>query len=287
MSRLSRGAGSAAPARWHERLRELWQFRRVENLTRDVSYSVRVLRKSPGFTFVAILTLALGVGANTTVFSVINGLLLRPLPVPESNQLVVIGTTDFGPRINYSLSEPLFRGLEHRHQVFSEVFAFNHATMQVKGNHGNENVQGQLVSGDFFSALETPPLLGRTLTRADDVKGGNPAGFGVVISESFWQRWFSRAPYVVGAKLEIDNTLFTVVGVMPKRFIGADPLEASGPVRSDSGRTGNARHAQHDRGRFSRLVAYHHGAHEARNDTRPGQCRCRGQQQRGPSRSHT
>ncbi len=146
--------------KWHERLRELWQFRRVENLMRDVSYSMRVLRKSPGFTIVAILTLALGVGANTTVFSVINGLLLRPLPVPASNQLVVIGTTDFGPRTNYSLSEPLFRGLEHRRQLFSEVFAFNHATMQVKGNHGNENVQGQLVSGDFFSALRDASAVG-------------------------------------------------------------------------------------------------------------------------------
>ena len=97
--------------------------------------------------------------------------------------------------------------------------------MQVKGNNGAENVQGQLVSGEFFPALETPPLLGRTLTPVDDGKGGNPAGFGVVITEGFWQRWFNRAPNVIGQKLVIDNTLFTVVGVMPKRFIGADPLE--------------------------------------------------------------
>src|SRR5215469_5215406 len=195
------------PGCWHERLREVWQFRGLENLARDVSYSVRVLRKSPGFTIVAILTLALGVGANTTVFSVINGLLLRPLPVPASDQLVVIGTDDTSMRVNYSISEPMFRGLEHRRRLFSEVFAFNHATMQVKGNNGNENVQGQIVSGDFFSALQTPPLLGRTLTPADDVKGGNPSGFGVVISERFWQRWFNRAPNVIGQKLEIDNTL--------------------------------------------------------------------------------
>jgi predicted permease len=211
--------------RWHERLRELWQFRRFENLVRDVGYSARVLRNSPGFTVVAILTLALGVGANTTVFSMINGLLLRPLPVPASHELVVVGTQDDGPQKNYSLSEPLFRGLERRRKVFTQVFAFNHSTMQVKGNNGAENVQGQIVSGGFFPALETPPLLGRTLTPADDVKGGNPAGFGVVISEGFWQRWFNRAPGVIGEKLVVDNTLFTVVGVMPKRFIGADPLD--------------------------------------------------------------
>ena len=214
--------GSAS--RWHERLRELWQFCWLENFWRDLGYSARVLRKSPGFTAVAIITLALGVGANTTVFSLINGLLLRPLPVPESNRLAVLGTSDGGPRLNYSFSEPLLRGLERRRGVFSEVFAFNHTTMEVKGNSGIESVPGQLVSAQFFSALQVPPLLGRTLSAADDVKGGNPSGFGVVITESFWQQWFNRAPNVIGQKLQIDNTLFTVVGVMPKRFIGADPL---------------------------------------------------------------
>ncbi len=82
-----------------------------------------------------------------------------------------------------------------------------------------------MISGAFFPALQTATLLGRSLMTVDDLKGGNPAGFGVVISEGFWQRWFNRAPNVIGQKLEIDNTLFTVVGVMPKRFIGADPLQ--------------------------------------------------------------
>jgi len=211
-------------SRWHERLRELWQFRSLENLSRDISFSARVLRKSPGFTSVAILTLALGVGANTTVFSMINGLLLRPLPVPASDRLSVLGIND-GLLSTYSFSEPLFRGLEHRHQVFSKVFAFNHMTMQVKGDSGTENVIGQLVSGELFPALETSPLLGRTLTPLDDSKGGNPQGFAVVISEGFWQRWFNRRPDVIGQKLQINNMVFTVAGVMPKRFIGADPLQ--------------------------------------------------------------
>lgn len=213
------------PSRWHERLRELWQFRSLENLARDASFSARMLRKSPGFSVVAILTLALGVGANTTVFSIIDGLLLRPLPVPASDRLAVLGIHQGNPLPNYSFSEPLFRSLEHRHESFSEVFAFSHTTLQVKGNAGSENISGQFVSGDFFPALETAPLLGRTLGSRDDHKGGNPAGFGVVVSESFWQRWFNRAPDVIGKKLEIDNTVVTVVGVMPKRFIGADPLE--------------------------------------------------------------
>ncbi len=211
--------------RWQERLRELWQFRSLENLGRDVSFSARVLRKSPGFTTVALLTLALGVGANTTVFSMINGLLLRPLAVPESDRLVVIGVNMGRPSVNYSFSEPLFRGLEQKREVFSEVFAFHNSTLQVKGGDGNENESGQLVSGDFFKALKTAPLLGRTLTAADDRKGGDPAGFGVVISEAFWQRRFDRSPNVIGQKLQIDNTDFTVVGVMPESFLGADPLQ--------------------------------------------------------------
>lgn len=214
--------GSAS--KWHERLRELWQFRRLENFGRDVRYAARVLRGSPGFTVVAILTLALGVGANTTVFSIINGLLLRPLAAPDSGQLAVLGISQGNPRINYSFSEPLFRGLEKRHEVFEQVFAFSSTKLQVRGSSGNENVPGQMVSGDFFSALETAPILGRTLTPADDRKGGDPAGYGVVISEGFWQRWFNHEPNVVGQKLTINNVGFTVVGVMPKQFIGADPL---------------------------------------------------------------
>jgi predicted permease len=212
-------------SRWNERLRELWQFRGLENLGRDVSYAARVLRRSPGFTTVAILTLALGVGANTTVFSIINGLLLRPLDVPASDRLAVIGIDHGNPQINYSSSEPLFRSLERRHGVFEQVFAFNASKLQVKSNGGSENVPGQMVSGEFFAALETAPLLGRTLTSQDDRKGGDPAGYGVVISEGFWQRWFNSMPNVIGQKMEINHVVFTVVGVMPKRFIGADPLQ--------------------------------------------------------------
>src|SRR5580692_2492781 len=126
-----RSFGNAS--RWHERLRELWQFRGLENLGRDVSFSLRVLRKSPGFTGVALLTLALGVGANTTVFSMINGLLLRPLPVPESGRLAVLGIDTGRERTVYSFSVPMFRGLEHGREVFMQVFAFDRRTFMVRG----------------------------------------------------------------------------------------------------------------------------------------------------------
>ncbi len=198
----------------------------IETIGRDLRYALRSLRKSPGFTTVALLTLALGVGANTAVFSLINGLLLRPLPVPHAEQLAVLryveGAADPG---EYFFCAPFFRGLENRHEVFSDLFAYNGDTLQVKGQSGNETVRGMLVSGQFFEAMETAPLLGRYLTPQDDRPGGSPAGLAVVISEDFWNNWFDRAPNVVGRRMVIANTAFTVVGVMPKRFIGPDPTQ--------------------------------------------------------------
>jgi predicted permease len=211
--------------RWHERLRELWQFRWLENLKRDISFSARLLRKSPGFAAVALLTLALGVGANTAVFSLINGLLLRPLPVPNAGQLTILRMEEGGPQAEYAFCTPFFRSLENNRDVFTNVAAYNDDTLQVQGRSGNENVRGALVSGQYFATLQTPPLMGRYLSPEDDQSGGNPAGLAVVISEQFWQKWFNRAPDVVGRKLIIANTPFTVVGVMPRHFIGADPTQ--------------------------------------------------------------
>jgi predicted permease len=198
----------------------------IEQLGRDLRFATRQLIKSPGFTMVALLTLALGVGANTAVFSLINGLLLRPLPVPHAEQLAVLRYSEGAPDPNdYFLCAPFFRGLENRHEVFSEVFAYNGDTLLVKGQSGNESIPGMLVSGQFFQAMETAPLLGRYLTPQDDQPGGSPAGLAVVISEDFWNNRFNRAPDVVGRTMVIANTPFTVVGVMPKHFIGPDPTQ--------------------------------------------------------------
>ena len=199
-------------------------FQSIESLLRDIRFSLRLLKKSPGFTAIALLTLALGVGANAAVFSLINGLLLRPLPVPHGEQLVVLGMDRGDPRPMYSFNAPFFRALESRHELFENVFAFFTKEMQVRGNTANETIPGMLVSGDYFNALQTPPMMGRYLIPADDRTGGSPEGLAVVISERFWEIWFHRLPSVVGSKLVIANTTFTVVGVMPKQFIGADPI---------------------------------------------------------------
>ena len=229
-----RAFGNAS--RWQERLRELWQFQTLENFLRDVGFSLRLLRKSPGFTGVALLTLALGVGANTAVFSLINGLLLRPLAVPNAGQLLVLRMEEGGAQPGYAFSTSFFRSLEGRHDIFTDVFAYNPDTLQVQGRSGNENIPGVLVSGQFFQALETRPLMGRYLTPEDDRRGGSAVGWAVVIGEGFWERWFDRAPDIVGRKLVIANVPFTVVGVMPKQFIGADPTrrpEIFAPLSAD------------------------------------------------------
>ena len=199
----------------------------LEQIARDVRFGIRQLRRSPGFALTAILTLALGLGANTAVFSLINGLLLRPLPVPHAGELAVIRmdrSTDsqYGP--SYNFSSPMFRALEKRHDVFQQVAAFaSMGKFQVRGASSNEEVPGATVSGEFFGVMQTQPLLGRMLTPQDDRPGGTQTGFGVVITEDFWHRWFNGARDVVGRPITIANTPFTVVGVLPRSFIDADP----------------------------------------------------------------
>jgi len=217
-SRAARRAfGNAALI--EERGRETWQWPKIENLLRDLTFSMRLLRKSPGFAVVAILTLMLGVGANTAVFSLLNGLLLRPLPVPDAQQLVLLR---MAPKmgLSYSFSAPMFRALEKEHEVFSQVFAFSGHRFQIRGQNGNEVVSGVMVSGGYFGALVTPPQLGRYLTAADDRKGANE--YGVVISDEYWKTRYNRDPGVLGRKLMLDKVAFSVVGVMPPSFIGAD-----------------------------------------------------------------
>lgn len=208
-------------------IRETYRVRRgvpfLEQMVRDLRFGLRQLRRSPGFAITAILTLALGLGANTAVFSLINGLLLRPLPVPHADELAVVRISDDDSPIK-NFCAPLFRGLEKRHEAFQAVAAYSNNKFEVRGGSGNVEVPGALVSGEFFQALQTRPLLGRALTPQDDQPGGGATGFGVVISEGFWRSWFNSAPDAVGRRLTIANAAFTVVGVMPRGFIGADPL---------------------------------------------------------------
>ena len=196
----------------------------LDQFTRDLRFGIRQLLRSPGFALTAILTLALGLGANTAVFSLISALLLRPLPVPHAEELSVLNYAEpNSTNPNYSYSFPMFRAIEKRHDVFAVSAAFSGRPVQVRGASGNVNIEAAMVSGQFFEMLQVPPMMGRYLTPQDDQKGGASSQFGVVISESFWRSWFNRAPDVIGRKLIIANSPFVVVGVMPHSFIGADP----------------------------------------------------------------
>ena len=201
-------------------------FPLLDQLGRDLHYGLRQLYRSPGFAVTAILTLALGLGANTAIFSLVNSLLLRPLAVPHAEELANISVTrnDFD-QPNHSFSAPMLRALEKNHPGFQALAATSNSTLQVRTSSGNKRVSGMLVSGQYFAVLETPPQLGRYLTPADDNDNqpkGNPNGIAVVISDAFWHSWFNRAPDVIGRKLTIANYPFTIAGVMPATFTGSN-----------------------------------------------------------------
>jgi predicted permease len=207
-----------------ERFRIRSRIHWFDNLIRDFHFGFRQIHRSPGFALTAILTLALGLGANTAIFSLVDALLLRPLPVSHAEQLTIIGVgyADTASA-SYGLNAPLVRTLEKHHEIFQYLAASFYTNLQVRSTSGNQQISGLMASGQFFQTLEVPPLRGRYLTPADDQEKGNPSGFAAVVSESFWHTWFNSAPDVIGRKLTIANTPFTVVGVMPHQFFGADP----------------------------------------------------------------
>src|SRR5262245_60277548 len=207
-----------------EECRDMRRVRLIEDLTQDVRYGMRTLRKSPGFTAVAALSLALGIGANTAIFSLINALMLRMLPVKEPQELAffycanVLGTSHRSPGLNY----PLYEMFRDRNQSFTGIFAavqVGRARLTVEGTAGEvESAQQNRVSGNFFSVLGVNAILGRTLTEADD-RIGNPNPV-AVISYDFWQRRLGLDPAVIGRRITLDDRPLTIVGVAPPGFFG-------------------------------------------------------------------
>jgi len=215
----------------------------IETLWQDVRYSVRQIVKNPGFTVVAVLTLALGIGANTAIFSLIDALLLKSLPVQRPEQLMTVGTVVPGrsERPYSSFSYPIFREMCQRDTVFSGMVARSGRSMSMSGSGQTERVHAELVSGNFYSVLGVYPHLGRLLTEADDqTPGGHPVA---VLSYNFWQRRFGADPSVVGKKISLNGFPFTVIGVSAKGFYGVEvgsspdvrlPLTMDSQVRSTS-----------------------------------------------------
>jgi predicted permease len=201
-------------------------------MLQDLRYGFRMLLKHKGFTAVAVLSLALGIGANTAIFSLIDTVMLRALPVQEPERLVLFGNAESaGVTIGFPdssqdlFSYPTYREVRQRNQVFSDVAAVHsfpsrvHGVVHAGGSTGElEQINAQMVSGTFFSVLGVNALFGRTLTSDDDVTpGGHPV---VVASHSWWQRRFGGDPSVIGSTINIDKTAYTIVGVTPGEFFG-------------------------------------------------------------------
>ncbi len=191
----------------------------VESLLQDLRYAARVLRKSGGYSAAAILTLALGIGATTAIFTLVNGFLLRPLPVHEPDRLVAIRENDPQRPIPF-LATIVWEQVGDRPQLFQSVCGWMPALFNLAERGEADMVQGIWVSGRFFETLGVPAILGRTFTAADDRQGGGPNGPVAVISHRYWQRHFVGAADAVGRSLTVNRVSYTIVGVTPPRFLG-------------------------------------------------------------------
>jgi predicted permease len=218
---------------WVESIKDTCREQRgvswIENLGQDLRYGARMLRKNPGFTAVAVLTLALGIGANTAIFTVVNALLLRPLPVRNPEELVQLVTRSGSSELNYDFAYPDYQQLRDGGRTLTGLFAalgvnaLDRLILSGQATAQAEIVRGQGVSGNFFQVLGVPAALGRTLIPADDLEG-NPQPV-AVISHGFWQRRFAADPSVIGKTLSFVGIPFTIVGVAPPSFFGFQPGE--------------------------------------------------------------
>ena len=228
-----------------EQTKEIYRERRslpmIETLLQDLRYAFRMLRKNPGFTAVAVLTLALGIGANTAIFTFIDAIMLHAVPVHDPAHLFVFGWTaranpgyrgysshggcfadksDSAPS-GCSFSTPAFEQFRSLTDVFSSVTAFTGpASLEVSGNGTATLASAELVSGEFFQTLGVNPALGRTLISADDTPSSDPA---VVLSYGYWQSAFGGATSAVGKTIRLNGIPFTIVGVAEMQFTGTAP----------------------------------------------------------------
>jgi putative ABC transport system permease protein len=199
---------------------------RVTTLIQDIRYGLRTLRKSPGFTIVAVITLALGIGANTAIFSIVNAVLLKPLPVPEPDRLLFV-TSAFSnqadPNRPFAMSYPDFFDMRAAAKSFTGLASYHGDNFTLTGLAQPLHVTGSTVSGDFFSVIGQQPFLGRGFTREEEKPGSRVA----VLSYHLWDSAFHGDRGIVGRNITLDKQSYTVVGVMPAGFVL--PMEGDPP----------------------------------------------------------
>ncbi|HEX8772906.1 MAG TPA: ABC transporter permease [Pyrinomonadaceae bacterium] len=195
----------------------------IETLIKDLRYGMRRLTRSPGFTLVALLSLALGIGANTAIFSLVNTALLRPLPVERPAQLVSL-TNATANRIFPTFSYPNYKDLRDRNDVFDGLLAYRFAPLSLSHDGINERTWGYVVTGNYFGVLGVKPALGRMISPEDDISpGAHPV---TVLSYQCWQQRFGAQPGIVGKTLIANGRNFTVIGVAPQGFFGTEIIAA-------------------------------------------------------------
>jgi predicted permease len=209
------------PALMEERSREAWQWRTVESILADLRLTLRRLRKAPGFTIIVILTLAIGIGANTAVFTIIENILLKPLPYPDSGRLVALwldapgagGLSSFSSGLDLSTSMDLT--FSEHNQTFQSMGIWSPGTASVTGVAQPEQVQTIGISNGILETLAVPPTLGRWFSSADQEPNGQKS---IILSYGYWQRRFGGNPAVLGRAIQMDAQTRTIVGVMPRGF---------------------------------------------------------------------
>jgi predicted permease len=195
-------------------------------MIQDLRYGVRMLMKHPGFTVIAVLTLALGIGANTALFSVVNGVLLNPLPFPEPDQLITLHQS----KPNFAtgaIPYPNFQDWQRENRTFSAMAISRRSSFNLLGVGEAEQVDGRWVSAEFFSVLGVEPALGRTFAPGEDERRAAPV---VVISAGLWQRKFNAAPEALGKNLTLDDKSYTIIGVLPASFTLYRGIDVYAPI---------------------------------------------------------
>ena len=217
----------------HEAARESWTFPPVESLLQDLKYGLRMLRRSPGFTAVAVASLALGIGATTVMFSVANAVFLKPIAGEQPERLVRVGSTRQGTGF-FSISYPDYLDYRNRNQVFDGILLCFPASAHLGGDV-SRTIQAEIVTGNYFSVLGTRPVLGRGfLPEEDRTPRTHPV---VVISDDLWRHEFGGNPRITGASIRINGYPFTIIGVAPPRFAGTFPglkVDAWVPIMMNS-----------------------------------------------------
>ncbi len=200
--------------RFYESRRWLW----LDRLVQDVHYGLRQMRRNPGFTSVAILTLALGIGANAAIFTLTYAVILKGLPVPNPGALVRYtfrnGAQDLG------LSGPAYDALRRHETVDTGILAWGGATFTVKENGLAERIDGAMMTGNGFRILELHPYLGRAFGERDDVPGSGPNGYQALLGYGYWKSHFNESRAVLGKSLTVDGRVVTIIGILPPRFDG-------------------------------------------------------------------